>query len=286
VTTVAHALDEAGRRLRAAGIEEAELIGTWVVSEVAGLPRLELTLHADRALSPDSSAQLRQHLDRLIRHEPLQYVLGYTSFFGGKILTDPRALIPRPETEILVERVVEACSSFDRPIRIADVGTGTGCISIALALQIPFAEVVSLDVSTKALELARENVRRHRLLDRITLLESDLLEAVSPDVCFDMIVANLPYVTESEINALPEKIARHEPRIALDGGPSGLDFFRRLGPQASTRLARHGRLLLEIGSDQAKAVEGILRDSGYHEITVYPDLSGHDRIVAGQVTPP
>ena len=163
---------------------------------------------------------------------------------------------------------------------------GSGCISIALARRIPGAEIVSVDISPPAIKLAEENVRRKRLEDRITLLESDLLDSISEGTLHDVMVANLPYITESELVSLPEKIAIHEPRIALDGGPSGLDLFRRLIPQAVSRLARPGIVFLEIGASQAAAVEEILLESGYDDIRVHPDLSGRDRIVAARLTLP
>jgi len=284
--TIAEALEEARNRLRAAEIEEADLIGACVVSEVSGYPRLELPLHAGHTLTPDGAVHFRRHLERLLRHEPLQYVLGHTSFFGEDILTDSRALIPRPETEVLVEKVVEACSGLGPPIRILDVGTGSGCISIALARGIPTAEIVSVDISPPAIKLAEENVRRTRLEDRITLLESDLLDSISEGTLHDVMVANLPYITESELDSLPKRIAIHEPRIALDGGPSGLDLFRRLIPQAVSRLAGPGMVFLEIGASQAGAVEEILVENGYNDIRVHPDLSGRDRIVAARLTLP
>ncbi len=268
-----------GVSARVAGIEDARLSAEWLVADVVGIPRLELPFHYDEPVSDAARHAIEQMAERLAGGEPIQYVLGHTDFMGFRILTDPRALIPRPETEELVEKVMRESDlgERERPI-VADVGTGTGCIAIALAEWQPSMEVWALDRSTAALSLARENVAAHGLEERVRLVESDLL-ADLPPTQVDAVVSNPPYITEDDYAALPLHIRDHEPELALAAGPEGLSVYERLAPQALNRLVPGGWMFLEIGAEQADAVKALVEGAGFSEVVVHLDLAGRDRIV-------
>ena len=279
---VAMTLTSLAEALRRAAVPESRLAAEWLVSEVIGCPRLELPLHASRDLAPGDRERLALLGRRMRRGEPLQYVLGHTDFLGLRMRCDRRALIPRPETEGLVERVI--ASLGDRkgtPIEAADVGTGSGCIAIALAANLTAARVQALDTSRQALDLAAENVAAHRLEARMVLREADLLEGVEP-ASLDLVVSNPPYVTSEEWTRLPGHIRLHEPAAALEAGVDGLSVVRRLAPQAAKVLRPGGQLWLEIGAAQGRAVAGLLVDAGFAEVGVLPDIAGCDRYVRGE----
>lgn len=262
-----------------AGIEDARLSAEWLVADVVGLPRLELPFHYDEPVDDAARHAIEQMAERMAGGEPIQYVLGHTDFMGFRILTDPRALIPRPETEELVEKVIRESDlgERERPV-VADVGTGTGCIAIALAEWQPAIKVWALDQSSSALALARKNVAEHGLAERVSLVESDLLAALPPPKV-DAIVSNPPYIPDDDYRALPLHIRDHEPELALAAGPEGLSVYERLAPEAYDRLVPGGWLFLEIGAEQADAVKALVEGAGFSEVMVHLDLSGRDRIV-------
>ena len=215
----------------------------------------------------------------------MAYLVGHKEFYGLDFVVDRRVLIPRPETELLVERAIalgrEVLAASHPSLTIADVGTGCGCIAVALAVHLPQARVFATDRSPQALEVARENVRRHGVEDRVRLLCGDLLTPVPPEVRLDLIVANLPYVSRSELEALPRSVREYEPlETALDGGEDGLALIRRLLGEAPRRLAPGGAVLLEIGATQGPRVAELARRRfPGAEVRVLPDLAGRDRVV-------
>ena len=225
---------------------------------------------------------MRRGVKRVAGGEPVQYVLGQTEFMGHVFKTDKRALIPRPETEILVEAVL-GCGALwakEKPL-IVDLGTGSGCIVISLALARPEALYAALDVSAEAIELAKENAASLAVGDRVSFLRAELPDVAEPQMA-DAIVSNPPYVATGAWEKLPAHIREHEPRQALDGGPQGLDVLENLIQDASIALKPGGHLFLEIGYDQGRAVAGMLAECQFSGIEVRKDLSGHDRIaVAG-----
>lgn len=267
--------------LRKGGLSESRLVAEWLVAEALRCPRLELPVRMDHEVPAEARGRLHAWAQRLIEGEPLQYVLGYTEFMGLRLRSDPRALIPRPETEGLVEKALEFAeqSGGDR-VRVADVGTGTGCIAVALAVHLPGARVQALDVSRQALELAAENIAEHGMGDRVALAESNGLSGTG-DGSLDLVVSNPPYVTTEEWAGLPDHIRLHEPVSALEAGEDGLAVIRRLAPQAVRALRPGGRLLLEIGEQQGPAVAALLSDAGFIGVEVARDLAGHDRYVKG-----
>lgn len=279
MSTVAAILDKIDRALTGAGRDEARVLAEWLVCAACGLNRTEVLVCGDRELSSAELEQLDGWVKRVAAGEPLQYVLGSTSFFGRDFLCDGRALIPRPETEELCERVLSDSAIWRKasPL-IVDVGTGTGCIAATLALERPSARVVAVDCSVDALALARENARRLGVEDRIEWRAGDLLEGFArPDV--RAIVSNPPYVSESELAGLAPEVREYEPGLALAAGADGLAVIRRLVEQAGVVLAPGGRLWMEIGNEQGPAVCELLRARGFLDVAAHRDLAGHDRIV-------
>ena len=230
---------------------------------------------------PDVELKKRQEdtfktfVKRRIKGEPNAYITGHREFYGLDFLVDKRVLIPRPETEILVEQALLRAKNFENPV-IADVGTGSGAIAVSLAKNLPQAEIYAVDISKAALKAAGRNSLQHGLQDRIKFVQGDLLEPVPVSV--DIIVANLPYVITDEVPKV--NTAGFEPEHALDGGPDGLDVIKRLCLQARDKLKGNGSLLLEIGMGQSRAAAKLLRETfPSSEIEIIKDLSGIERVV-------
>lgn len=275
-------LARAVRRLRGAGVDEPELCAAYLVAEVVGCRRLDLPFVSVTPPAEEGSRRRRRLVglvERLAAGEPLQYVLGHVEFMGLRLQIDARALIPRPETEELVECALRYARGYARAA-VADVGVGCGCIAIALARMHPGLTVWALDASAPALDLAAENVRRHALEGRIRLIRSDVLAAVR-NQRFQLIVSNPPYIAEEEYADLPPHIRDHEPGIALTGGPAGLAVLARLIDQAYASLAAGGRLVAEIGARQGPAVKARMKARGFRSVEIRQDLAGRDRIATG-----
>lgn len=275
--TTVHLVNSVNQRFSAAGVDNAKRTAEELIAHVLGCGPLEIYLREDPP-SADHLRSIEALAARIERGEPLQYVVGHVDFMGLAIRCDPRALIPRPETEQLVETVLT--SKIWQPVpRVVDVGTGTGCIALALARAHPDAEYIAVDTSPAALELARENIRFHGMEERIELRENHLLDGFPADSC-DAVVANLPYIASREWETLSPSVRGHEPQSALDSGPTGLELIEALTGQTRKALRPGGMLFLEFGFDQGKAVERCLEEAGYRGIIIKQDLSGHDRIAA------
>ena len=253
------------------GVESPRLNAEHLLAHVMGVKRLELYLQFDRPLGEKERAPLRELVRNRGTGIPLQHLLGTVEFCGRVFKSDPRALIPRPETEQLVERAL----TYGPLTSILDVATGSGVIPISLSLERPESMVTATDISPDALSLARENAS---LLgaERILFHQSDLMPP--GEERFDLITANLPYIPSGEIAGLSREV-RHDPILALDGGADGLDLVRRLIPLASARLAPGGHLLLEIGAGQSEAVTALLAGHNYRDIAALPDYQGVLRFV-------
>ena len=254
------------------GRRDAELL----LLRATGRDRAFLLTHPDAELTIEQQATYEQWLDRRARHEPVQYILGEQEFYGLTLRVTPDVLIPRPETEHLVDATLSRVS-HDAAVRVADVGTGSGAIAIALARSLPLAELTALELSPPALEVARQNATRHGVAERIRFIQSDLLAAVSREI-FDAIVSNPPYVAEGEV--LEEQVRGYEPTDALFAGPGGLDVYRRLIPQARESLKAGGWLLMEIGHGQREALARLL--TGWSEVEFVPDLQGIPRVACAR----
>ncbi|HLG51068.1 MAG TPA: peptide chain release factor N(5)-glutamine methyltransferase [Chloroflexota bacterium] len=279
--TVAEAIRQGEACLRPVAGDDARLEARVLLAAVLGRSREWLYLHPGSSLSPAATAQFHQLLAARRAGEPLAYLLGVREFYGRSFMVDARVLVPRPETECLLEAALAFVRSTSA-VRVVDVGTGSGVLGITIALECPWVRVVLLDASADALAVARENARRLGAASKVQLVQSDLLAAL--DGRYDLIIANLPYIPTAAMSGLPPEV-RREPRIALDGGPDGLALYRRLFAEVPAHLSPTGALFAEIGSDQGTAVLALARRwLPNHHARVLPDLAGLDRIVA--VTPP
>jgi release factor glutamine methyltransferase len=242
--------------------------------------RAWLFVHSDEPLDENTHTQLLALTQRRAAHEPLQHLTGTQEFYGLALRVTRDTLIPRPETELLVEAVLEFARTQPAKLRILDVGTGTGAIALALAKHLPHAEITASDISPAALEVARANAAQHNLTPRITFVEADLLEAITADQPFDIVVSNPPYVPLADAPTLEPEVRDYEPPTALfagpNGNPDGLDIYRRLIPQAHTALRTNGLLALEFGFGQRDALQALL--TGWHDIRFLDDYAAIPRI--------
>lgn len=263
------------------GIENPRLNVEHLLSHVLGVRRMELYMQFDRPLGETELGPLRELVKRRGAGEPLQHLLGSVEFFGREFICDGRGLVPRPETEQLVEKVVERLkaqfSETGKGQRVVDVGTGSGVIAITLALECPWLEVWAVDREEAALELAGINAKQLGVSDRVKIVQGDLLEGLSGP--FDWIVANLPYIPTGQIGTLAAEV-QHDPHSALDGGVEGLDLIQRLIEQAPGVLQKNGGIALEIGHNQADAVCHLLQNN-FSSVCVEQDYHGIERFVLG-----
>jgi release factor glutamine methyltransferase len=243
--------------------------------------RVWLLGHHDRQISALDAEKYLHLVERRRRGEPVQYITRSVEFFGITLAVTPKVLIPRPETEHLVEKAIELAHRFPNP-RILDVGTGSGAIAIAIAHDTPLsANITATDLSRSALKIARFNAQGTGFANRIQFLQGDLLTPVAQEK-FDIIVSNPPYVPESDRPTLSVEVRDHEPSLALFAGPDGLDIYRRLIPQAFTCLVPGGYLALEIGYGQSSAIADLLTTCGFQKIEFLPDLQGIPRVTSAQ----
>ncbi len=245
---------------------------------VLGCDRAHLYAHPERPLHPDELARYEEVLAERVRGIPAQYITGHQEFWGLDLIVTPAVLIPRPETEHLVENVLELARGIAGP-RIVDVGTGSGCVALALARELPTAEIHATEISAEALEVARANAARLQLAARVQFHHIDLLDGIGAEE-FDVIASNPPYVGESEYDKVQLEVRKFEPRSAVFAGADGMDVIRRLIPQASRALKPGGWLAIEIGFSQAAAVQGLLTD--WRDVHTVPDLQGIPRVVAAR----
>ena len=270
--------EETACRLREAGIEEYEY-ETWMLLEwKLGVDRAEYFMDPDAEVPQEQWNDLDAALRKRERRIPLQYLMGSCEFMGYSFAVDERVLIPRQDTECLVELAVEQMRRSPEPCRVLDRCTGSGCIGVSVKLLCPQAQVVLSDVSEGALAVAGENARR--LGAPAELVQGDLFENVQGT--FDYILSNPPYIPSKVIDGLMPEVRDHEPRLALDGTEDGLHFYRRIVREATKRLRPGGRLLFEIGQEQGEALLSLLQEAGYEETAIRQDLAGLDRIAVGR----
>jgi release factor glutamine methyltransferase len=271
----AAALEHAAGELRRAGVDTPTVDAEWLLAHTLSVSRSELQAFRSRELSADEERSFRACLERRARREPLAYVLGEWGFRRLTLSLDPRALVPRPETETVVERCLALLADVPKP-RVLDVGVGSGAIALAIADEHPFAHVVGIDSSEAALTLAGENRVRSGVDGRVTLVHGDLLEGVEGR--FDLVVSNPPYVGAEEWERLQPEIRLYEPRAALVGTAVGEAIAR----DAQALLVDGGVLVLEAGDGQAAGLAATLADLGYEDVAITPDLAGRDRVVEGR----
>lgn len=263
--------------LLARGIENPRLNAERLLCSVLGCQRIDLYVNFERVLSQGEVSRYRDLISRRGKREPLQYILGTAAFFGRDFAVTPSVLIPRPETELLVEQVISRSSGKRNP-RVADIGTGSGCIAVTLALEIPAAEVVASDISAHALVVARRNAEAHNVTNRVDFVQGDLGSPFGQGV-FDIVVANLPYVALSESPELQPEVVDHEPYQALFAGNIGTELIAQIISDAPRFLAEGGVLALELGKGQSTAVEQLFGGfgDGVH-VEILSDHAGMDRI--------
>ncbi|MDB6065851.1 MAG: hemK [Pedosphaera sp.] len=241
-----------------------------------------LYLNFDRVLTPKELDELRELVKRRGQREPLQQILGTTSFCGFEMALDANVLVPRPETELLAEAGWEYLNSLHgsaEPPLALDFGTGSGCLAIAVAIKSPVAKLVAVDISPKALAIARQNAAVHRVDSRIEFFEGNGFSALPSGSRFELILSNPPYIPSAEIATLEPEVRDHDPRTALDGGEDGLDFYRRLAREAGAFLKPGGRIMLEFGDGQADALRNLFEREKWIVEAVKPDYSGRSRML-------
>lgn len=270
-------MNQAVNDLASHDIADARLEAEILLSHLLKIDRPLLYVNLTRGLSSDQAVAYSALVRRRVNHEPTAYITEHKEFFGLDFQVNPNTLIPRPDTELLVEKAIELGKSFAQPCVIADVGTGCGAIAVALATNLPGARIYATDISAAALEVARFNCIHYHLEDRITLLQGDLLEPLPEPV--KLIVANLPYIREFELAEIMPEISEYEPHIALSGGEDGLQIIERLISQVQGKPIGNGALLLEIGYEQGAAVSSIVNQylTGAR-VSIMQDLRGLDRV--------
>lgn len=264
------------------GLSAPRLDAELLLCECLGLNRVQLITDSSRPLTASELGAFRGLIKRRRGGEPIAYILGRREFWGLEFRTDSRALVPRPDTEALVEVALERTRHLNLFGTAVDVCTGSGCVAIAFHHERPTWHVIGSDLSADALALARENALRLGSVWGMAWQQSDLLEAIPRGVGLDLITANAPYIPSSEIPELDVDVRGFEPALALDGGSDGLELIRRLAPSALERLSPGGVLALELHHDQANRVEALLVELGFRNTLRKKDYAGHERVVSGQ----
>lgn len=278
--TVRRVLTWASGHFEQKGVDAPRLTAEMLLAHVLSCDRVRLYVDLDRPLDRAELARLRSSIERRLGREPTQYVTGRQHFYGRVFAVDARVLIPRPETELVVEAVLRTVPK-DRAARLLDLCTGSGCIAVTLAAERPQAMVWGTDLSSAACEVARANAEALGVASRVTILEGDLFEPLGAAESFDAIATNPPYVARAQIPGLSAEV-RREPMIALDGGDDGLQVIRRILGSARSRLRSGGWLAMEIAEEQGPAVRDLFAGAGFEDIGVEKDLARLDRLVVGR----
>ena len=286
--TLAILLADARRRLTAAGVDTAAIDARLLVEAATGASRLDLLAATDRTVAADAAARLEGWVGRRAAGEPVGRILGVASFYGLDFALGPDTLEPRPDTETLVEVALAAvragrvagASPDGTGLRLLDLGTGTGAIAVALLARMPGASGIATDLSPGALDVASKNAARNGVDGRLDFALGDFFAAVTGS--FGLVVSNPPYIASGVIAGLDREVRLHDPRLALDGGPDGLDAYRAILAGIDDHLATGGFLAVEIGWDQGEAVAALFRTAGLREIEVHRDLGGRERVVSGR----
>jgi release factor glutamine methyltransferase len=266
------------------GVASPRLQVELLLAHALGLPRMELYLNFERVLTAGELDTLRALVQRRGQREPLQYIVGSTSFCGLEMELNPRVLIPRPETELLAERAWKFLLNCAPAPTALDLGTGSGCLAIALARNAPASQIHATDFSGEALEVASRNARRHEVAERVQWHQGDVFAAVPSELRFDLIVSNPPYIPSARIDTLEPEVREHEPRRALDGGADGLDFYRRIAAGAPGFLRQGGRVMVELDDEGAEAARRIFGKENWSVEAVEMDDNRTPRILIAQLS--
>lgn len=276
--TLGEVLRLSTEHLKQRGVEGPRLDAELLVGAALGLERLQVYLQHDRPLLESELQAIRELVQRRSRREPLAHILGKREFYGLEFQLRPGVLVPRPDTETLVDALLDVIGPDPEPlVYVADIGCGSGCIGLSLASQRPSIRLYAIDLNPEALAATKANTQALGLSGRVALLRGDLLGPVPSERQVDWVVSNPPYIPSAEIDGLQPEVARFEDRLALDGGADGLDLYRRLLPMAWARAQRG--IVLEVGHGQAEAVVELARKAGFRECTIRCDLGGRQRVV-------
>lgn len=285
-SSIAETILQGSHSLRKASVPEARREAGSLLAYVLGRDRSFILSHAEDTISAEQAERFVEYLERRAQGEPLQYITGHQEFFGLDFEVSPRVLIPRPETELLIETALSLVESSGDDVFICDVGTGSGCVVVTLLHELPRARAVAIDISSAALEVAKRNAERHAIGDRVEFVLSDCFSSLNPaDLLhsnFNLIVSNPPYVEEGAIAGLQREVRDFEPRAALAAGVDGLEVIRRLLLEAGSFLAPAGYFVFEIGFNQAAAIEQLIDPKIWRLLAVHKDLQGIERTVALQ----
>jgi release factor glutamine methyltransferase len=281
--TVLEAIQRSTEFLARKGVDSPRLQTELLLAHLLKLKRMQVYLSHERVLTEGEVDGLRELIKRRGQREPLQHIVGSTSFCGLEIAVNRQVLVPRPETELLAERgwsfLAQRSTLNAQPATALDFGTGSGCVAIALASKCPAAEVTALDISPEALAVARENAARHGLAERIRFLQGDGFRALAAGARFELIISNPPYIPSGEIAALQPEVRDYDPRAALDGGADGLDYARRLASEAGGFLNPQGRLMVEFGDGQAEGLRALFEEQKWIVEAIVEDYTHRPRIL-------
>jgi len=278
-------LNKSIEKLNNAGIEASTHEAGVILCHAIKVNRAFLYAHPERVLNEEEVRSVLDIIEKRCQRIPLQQLLGVQEFMSLPFKVNGNVLIPRQDTEILVETVISHCQKVPGSKRIADMGTGSGAIAVSLARYITDAQVTAVDISEKALSIARENAAQNNVQDKITFVRSDLYENLGNEKVYDVIVSNPPYIPTEDIKGLEPEVKNYEPMLALDGGTDGLDFYRKITEGAKEILGENGFIAYEVGIYQAASVANILNKNGFSDIRIIKDLSGLERVVCGIFTP-
>lgn len=298
--TAGEMLRWASEYLSSKGIPDSPIEAECLLAHALGSQRKDILIHPERVPAPEEAERFRDFIDRRGKREPLQYITGEVEFRGLLLKVNREVLIPRPETELLVEDAISSMNSGDtilnsqgikygvpgikgKDVTVLDLCTGSGCIAISIAKDLPYSRVYAVDISEGAIEIARENAERHGVMERVIFLPGDMYEAIELlglDGEIDLIVSNPPYVSKKDMEGLQPEIKEYEPLQALYGGEDGLDFYRRVIDEAPFYLSPGGILIMEIGYGQAERVKALLEQEGvFEQIEIKKDLAGIERVI-------
>jgi len=265
-------------------IDSPRLTAELLLSHILNMQRIELYMNFDKEVAKPNLDKLRDLVKRCLNNEPVQYLTERTEFYSISLKVSPACLIPRPETELLVERAIEFLRTRTGTQYVCDLCTGSGCIGVAIAKNYPEVKIIATDICDNALKIAADNIAKYNLTEKIHLLQGDLFKPIIDQLDvkeFDLIACNPPYISHPEMEKLEPNVKNHEPQLALNGWPDGLDIYRRIAAEVGTHLKKDGLLLLEIGYLQGPAVRQLLEDTKiFGDIKVEKDLSSNDRIVS------
>lgn len=282
--TVLETIQKSADFLAKRGVDSPRLQAELLLAHALKLPRMKLYLNFERQLSAQETDTVREFIKRRGQREPLQHIVGSTSFCGLEMAVNRNVLVPRPETELLAEEGWKFLADSSTENKTAlDFGTGSGCIAIALAVKCPNAEVFAVDISSEALEIAKQNAATHKVTERIKFLQGDGFNALPANVQFDFIISNPPYIASKEIGTLQAEVKDFDPRGALDGGADGLDFYRRLAVETKPFLKTGGKLMVEFGDGQAEDIRKIFEGEMWIVEAVREDYSRRQRILIAKL---